>query len=221
MSSTLTLRVVRGHVARAFRTSTVNGARPSRIILNRTFTTSGKQLAGTTIDDKDEGAVRYETVYESKVSQALRTIKIISFTSCLASITAGPVIAIYGNQSISMNGRLAIGAIIATMGIFTTASLHSFAKGYVTKLEYDEENQKLRVSKVGLMGQVLESTVSLDDVGPIRSVHPYLNVRMGNQDLYVPRDQIKHPDLLKAFFNAEVDDVLEELRKEQPQERGS
>ena len=74
------------------------------------------------------------TVYEGTFSQVLRRVKVISVTSCTLTLIGAPLLAVYGNESISLAGRIAVSFSACCFGLVTSGFVWAFSTPYVTRI---------------------------------------------------------------------------------------
>jgi hypothetical protein len=132
--------------------------------------------------EEDEPLVETEwhLVYEGAMARPLKRIKMVSLTSCTLSIISMPLLAVFGNQDVSLAGRVAVAFTAGCFGVGTTAFVHFIGKTYISELwkkielpddvdsledaEEDEVTTMLRAETFNLFSQKVVTEFDVNDV---------------------------------------------------------
>ncbi len=136
------------------------------------------------VETDTDGSSR-QLVYDNPLTTVLRTLKMVSVTSCVTSLCAAPLLAIYGNPSVSVMGRMAWALIgtprgfgcclllagficvvvlfgaVALAGSGTTAVLHATLKSTVVSAHLIFPPPPLNVSDPARPPRIAITTLSL------------------------------------------------------------
>ena len=75
-----------------------------------------------------------ELVYEGSFGALIRRVKLVSVTSCSLTLLTMPLLAIFGDQSVAMETRIAIAGVVSLFGAGTTGTVNWICKPYIVRM---------------------------------------------------------------------------------------
>ena len=103
-------------------------------------------------------------VYTAPLISAVRNLKLVSITTASGSVVVGPLIVLSDNISSPLVARLALCSMICLVGTSTTATLHYFLRGYITRLYYNKTDGLVTANVLSIFGRKKERSFYLTQV---------------------------------------------------------
>lgn len=156
------------------------------------------QPAGAREDAETKGddQTSHEPMYVAPLSQAVRRVKMLSISSCAATVIGSPIIVAIGDAS-GAAAKLGIAGTLLTFGVFTTAILHVYTKPYIHKLWMENvpkestkeawDNILLKVERIGLFANRYTEEFKVGDTEPYDGWHPLGTFARNGKPLYLDK----------------------------------
>lgn len=157
-------------------------------------------------------------MYRGPLSQAVGRVKLLSISSCAATVIGAPVIVAMGDASTAA-AKVGIAGTLLTFGVFTTAMLHLYTKPYIHKLwvaNMPKDSAKeswdaieLTAERMSLFAQRYTETFTVGDTKPYEGWHP-LGTFAKTKDglpMYLDKDNFPDQDLYAYVAGADVEEA--------------
>lgn len=138
-------------------------------------------------------------VYRGPLSDTLKKVKMLSFTTCVLSVLTGPVITFYTSPQLSVILKGAVGATVMLLSASTTAALHWFAGPYVHSVTWKPGDPEIKVEIITWMATRATRTIQISDIRPAKTNRPFVSFAVKDKFYYVDTDLISNKDLLRML----------------------
>jgi len=154
-------------------------------------------------------------------------VKMLSISSCAATVIGAPIIVAMGDAS-GAAAKVGIAGALLTFGVFTTGLMHLYTKPYVhkmwvTNLPKDSTKEswdaiQVKVERLGIFANRKTETFAVGDTKPYEGWHPLGTFQHKNYPMYLDRDHFPDADLYNYISGAEVEEEEEEEEEEEGEE---
>ena len=125
-------------------------------LLNRSLTTEAAK-----VNPGD-----FTLVYTGPLKGAVKALKIFSLSTAVLASCGGPVLVWLGKESVPVAARLALCSVVLLVGLSTTAILHWLLKGYITRLYYQPETQRVAAHTLSLLARQVRNEFETSEMRP-------------------------------------------------------
>ncbi|KAL8551525.1 hypothetical protein ACS0TY_000574 [Phlomoides rotata] len=154
-------------------------------------------------EEKDSGIVYY-----GPISNTIKTVKLLSLSTCCLSVSLGPVITFMTFPDMDVILKGAFASSIIFLSASTTAGLHWFVNPYIHRLRWHPGSDSFEVEMMSWLATYLPKTIKFADIRPPETKRPYVSFK-ANGNLYFIDAQHCHNKALLAkltpkdrpFFN--------------------
>merc|ERR1711865_169464 len=152
------------------------------------------QLSCHTSSEQSEQKDEKELVYEGPFHTILRKVKYVSVFSSGATLTSMPILSAL-NDTISVQGRIAIGITCCVFAVGTTGLVQLIGKPYVAKIwrvgsvEEDIADQTIEVQTYSLFAQPKIMRFDVSTVTPPTGMSPFMSFASGGNNFYIHSNQ--------------------------------
>lgn len=161
------------------------------------------KVALATRDIDDSG--NFDLVYRGPITGAVRTVKIFSLSTCVATVFGLPVLLIF--SKISLIGKFCLACVIGPVGIGTTFLLHLFVRGYVTTMWYNRTDDKVRVCTLSLLASNVVSEFRLQDVDSVDEVKVLSSFTVKGKGFFIHPELIHDKKLVQKLLRLQPTEV--------------
>ena len=142
----------------------------------------------------------YKLVYTGPLKGAVRAIKVFSLTTAVGAFFGGPILVWLGNPSVPVVARVAISSIVMLIGLSTTAILHWLMKGYVIRMEYDEESESVAAYTLSVTGRMKRNEFRLSETKPPASAGGFSSFQAAGKSYFLHTDIFHDKNLLSKLL---------------------
>ena len=143
----------------------------------------------------------HRAVYEGPLKQPVKLVKIFSLTTCTASLVGVPLLVYFGKEGVPLVAKLGMVSIVGIIGIGSTFLLHWLTKGYVRKMDYDEETDRVRIETLSILARPIHSEVNVADVRPVEGRKVFSNFQVNNRGYFIHPEVFEHRKLLARLLH--------------------
>ena len=144
--------------------------------------------------DEPQKEPEKELVYEGPFHTILRKVKYVSVFSSGATLVSMPILSVL-NDTISVQGRIAIGITCCVFAVGTTGLVQLIGKPYVAKIwrvgttEEDIADQAIEVQTYSLFAQPKIMRFDVSTVTPPTGMSPFMSFASGGNNFYIHSNQ--------------------------------
>eukprot|EP00271_Cylindrocystis_brebissonii_P004220 TRINITY_DN15843_c0_g1_i1.p1 TRINITY_DN15843_c0_g1~~TRINITY_DN15843_c0_g1_i1.p1 ORF type:complete len:437 (+),score=34.65 TRINITY_DN15843_c0_g1_i1:261-1571(+) len=139
-------------------------------------------------------------LYSGAYSSTLRSVKLLSVTTCLLSMSLGPFVTFFTaplGMSVIAKGTLA--SLMVILSASTTAGLHWFTSPYVHKLTWTPGERHVDVEILSWMATPIQREVRFADVQVAETARPLVTFEAEKNFYYIDKDAFPNAELLKKL----------------------
>lgn len=144
--------------------------------------------------------------YHGAYSSTLRGVKLLSLSTCLLSLTLGPIVTFLTAPGLSVVAKGTIASLMMLLSASTTVGLHWFTSPYVHKLEWKNGEEEVKVEVLSWTTRLVEKRFNLIDVEYANTSRPLVSFAVKGSFYYIDKD---------TFMDAKL---LEKLSPQEPKE---
>ncbi|KAJ7287898.1 hypothetical protein O6H91_04G048000 [Diphasiastrum complanatum] len=139
-------------------------------------------------------------IYEGHMSDVLRRVKVLSFTTCSLTAAGSPIITFFMYPGVSVFVKAAIASSMIILSASTTLGLHWFAGPYVHRLTWEPGSEQFDVKMLSWMGTYFNRTISIADVEAPDTQRPLVTFAAKGRFYFVDRDNFPDKKLLQKLI---------------------
>ena len=108
----------------------------------------------------------FKLVYTGPLKGAVKALKVFSLSTAVLASCGGPVLVWLGKESVPVVARLALCSVVLLVGLSTTAILHWLLKGYITRLYYQPDTQRVAAHTLSLLARQVRNEFEASEMKP-------------------------------------------------------
>lgn len=137
--------------------------------------------------------------YHGAFSSTLRSVKVLSISTCVLSLTLGPVVTFYTLPAVNVFAKASMAALMMLLSASTTAGLHWFSSPYVHKLEWRRGSSEADAELLSWLGTKVRRKISLAAVRPADTQRPLVSFAANGQYYYIEEEALEDTELLERL----------------------
>lgn len=141
-------------------------------------------------------------VYSGPLAKSVKAIKLFSITTAVCAVSFCPIFIYFGNPATPIIARIALSALVTTVGLSTTFILHWFIKSYVTKLYYNRSTQIATIETLSIFGRKLSSQFHVSKAAPPNDVSAFSTFQANGKHFFLHTEIFEDPELLKQLLGS-------------------
>lgn len=139
-------------------------------------------------------------VYVGPFSSTLRAVKLLSLSTCLLSLTVGPLMTFFSIEpgvNVFIKGTIA--SLMVLFSASTTVGLHWFTSPYIHKLVWIPGSKEVEVKMLSWMATNLQKTFKLSEVRHAETLRPLVTFEAEGSFYFVDKDHFPDTELLEKL----------------------